>query len=30
MAHPWMAFIILIILADSVGYWFHGGKKGDS
>ncbi|QCH27352.1 hypothetical protein EZN00_00947 [Clostridium tyrobutyricum] len=29
MAHPWMSFIILIILADSIGYWFHSGKKNN-
>jgi hypothetical protein len=27
MMHPWMTFIILAILANSIGNWFHNDKK---
>ena len=29
MQHPWMTFFVLVILADSIGYWFHSNKGND-
>lgn len=30
MEHPILTFLILITLADSIGYWLRGNKKGDT